>query len=242
MGVDKPPYTKGGTKMFDYSSILTNPTSGDAICGVDDEIYESYKDPTNLLKFERTDMVYVDAAFDKAKEYFESRGYEITSAQEVAKLRIKHGKDARSSRFGGRTKDGFLYVPQKGIFLVKNSIIMTRAEKATDCHRKKKEFYLTTKQLEKSLEGSTRVSENPIPTNRFGEDALTVHLFKETAQNYGELLKEEKINQLTLELKSTKEKPFMRQMWFGGSRHNFKIYDWALDYPGFGVYGKRKTL
>jgi len=59
---------------------------------------------------------YVAAPFDQAKEALENEGYEMISLEQMAQLRIQEGKDSFVSKNGNWTKEGFLYVPKKGIF------------------------------------------------------------------------------------------------------------------------------
>ena len=55
----------------------------------------------SLVKPTRTNVVYVDGAFDKSKEFLETNGYNVAPAQKIAEARIEQGKDAEVSRYGG---------------------------------------------------------------------------------------------------------------------------------------------
>jgi hypothetical protein len=121
------------------------------------------------------------------------------------------------ANYGSYAKEGFLYVPQKGIFLVRNSSILTNAKEATACHRKGNEFYLTQEQVESSLADSKNYVQfkdvSSIPTNRFAEDERTAFAFGETAEAYGEFLKEAGIAEMPVYLANVEKKPFARQAW-----------------------------
>ena len=161
-----------------------------------------------------TDSAYVERAFDEAKAELESNGYHIVSLEEFAKLRIAQGKDSHIANYGAYAKEGFLYVPKKGIFLVRNSPILANAKEATECHRKGREFYLTDAQVEEALTNSVQFKNSKsIPTNRFAEDERTAFAFGETAKAYGAFLKEAGIKGMPVYLASLEDKSFARQAW-----------------------------
>jgi hypothetical protein len=137
---------------------------------------------------------------------------------------MQQGKDAFVSKNGNWVKEGVLSVSKKGIFLVKSSPIIANAKKATQRHREGKEFYLTEEQVAEALESSVALSGESIPTNRFGEDAITVFAFEDIAQRYGDFLRDAGIEQMPIYLANREKKPFARQLWFswlgGGSGLN----------------------
>ena len=207
------------------------------------------KSMTNIIqdvKPTETASAYVEKPFDQAKVELEAvGGYDIISLEDNAKLRIAMGTNHSVSQRGNYTREGFLYVPQKGIFLVKNSPIMANAKEATKCHRNGREFYLTGEQVEEALKDSVKIkSGDSIPTKRFGEDELTRYAFGETAQAYGDFLKQAKINEMPVWLASVEKKPFARQAWLhrlgGGGRSVLYGYYWFLSYY-FAVRGVRNT-
>ena len=159
---------------------------------------------------------YVEAPFDVAKEALESRGYRIISLKENARLRKQEGKDAYVSRNGNWTREGFVYIPEKGIFLTKNSPIIDFPVEATQCHRQGREFYLNDEQIEKALADSVQIPENvkSISTKKFGEDKITVYAFGDIAQKYGDFLKDAGIKEMPIYLCNLEKKPFARQTWF----------------------------
>jgi len=160
---------------------------------------------------------YVGAPFDEAKEALENEGYELISLEQMAQLRIQEGKDSFISQNGNRTREGFLYVPKKGIFLTKKSPIMASAKKATDCHRNNKDFYPTPKQVEKALADSCKVANKEInkeiPTLRLSEEELTAYAFGSQAKAYGKFLKEAGIDTLRVYTINMQDKPFATQAW-----------------------------
>ena len=158
---------------------------------------------------------YIVAPFDEGKELLEKEGYNIISLQKNAKLRIQEGATEDVSKNGNWVREGVLYVPKKGKFLTKISPIMANAKRATDCHRKGQDFYLTSKQVEESLSDSVELSKDSIPTNRFAEDEITVYAFGDIAEQYGKFLKEAGINEIPILTADIQDKPFARQMWFG---------------------------
>lgn len=158
---------------------------------------------------------YKNASFDKGKEALEKEGYRIISLQENARLRMQEGKDADVSINGNWVREGAIYVPNKGIFLTKDSPIMANAKEATDCHRNRKDFYLTNEQVEKALADSVLLSVKSIPTNKFADNDITAYAFGEDAEEYGQFLREAGIEKMPVQLADIQEKPFARQVWFG---------------------------
>ena len=177
---------------------------------------------------------YVEAPFDRAKEILEDAGYRIISLEENALLRIQQGKDSNISRNGNWTREGFIYHPEKGIYLTKNSPIMLNPTEATQAHRENREFYLNDEQIESALANSVKLPKNvkTIPTKRFSDDTITVFAFGNTAKHYGEFLTEAGIKEMPVYLVNTEEKPFARQLWFGnlGSWSELGGYDRGLGY------------
>ena len=161
---------------------------------------------------------YEEKPFDEAKTILEGKGYDIISLKQFADLRIAQGKDSHVANYGAYTREGFLYVPEKGIFLVRNSPIMANAKEATQAHRDGKEFYLTPEQVEASL-GKAGVDSvqfknaKSVPVKRFGEDERTAFAFGDSAQKYGDFLKEAGISEMPVYLASVEKTPFARQAW-----------------------------
>jgi hypothetical protein len=168
--------------------------------------------------------VYVKGApFDEAKAELESKGSHIASLEEFAKIIIAQGKDAHLSYDANTIKEGFLHIPKKGIFLVRNSPILPNAKEATACHRKRKEFYLTKEQVEESLTNSIQFKDNSsVPTKRLAEDERTAFAFGETAKVYGEFLDSIKIKEMPIYLSGLEKKPFVRQAWLRKTGWGYK--------------------
>ena len=163
------------------------------------------------------DSAYVEKPFDEAKKELETNGYHVASLEEVAKLRISQGITSHVTNCGSYVREGFIYVPQRGIFLTKKSPIMTNAKKATNCHRNGNDFYLTNEQVKKALTDSILFKNSKsIPTNRFAEDEITVFAFGKTAENYGKFLEQANIKKISIYLANFKKKPFARQVWLHG--------------------------
>jgi hypothetical protein len=159
--------------------------------------------------------------FHRAKIELEEAGYDIISLKQLADLRIvSEGLYAPENYHDSFTREGFLYVPEKGIFLVKNSPIMANAKEATQCHSKFREFYLTPEQTQGALgkEGIDSVQfrdTKPIPARRFGEDERTVFAFGDSAQKYGDFLEKAGITEIRVHLVDVKGTPFARPVRLG---------------------------
>jgi len=175
----------------------------------------------------------VYAPFDKAKETLESKEYRIISLEENAKLRIQQGLDSYISKDGNWTKEGVLYIPNKGIFLTKNSPIMQNPREAA--HNYREEYFLTDKQVERALQYSVKLLRENILTNRFKDNEITAFAFGEIAEQYGQFLKEAEIKEMPVSVVgidyiNKQHRPFARQMWFS-SLNIMSCLDgsWKLD-------------
>ncbi|VVB83364.1 Uncharacterised protein [uncultured archaeon] len=150
--------------------------------------------------------------FFMAKEELLAMGYRIISLEENAKLRMQEGKYSFVSKNGNWVKEGILYLPKEGKFLTKKSPILTASKEEVRAD----EFYLTEEQRESALEDSFRLSDEnfSILTKNFGKDDLAIYLFGNSAQDYGDFLKESGINKMEIWTTEMKTKPFVRQLWF----------------------------
>lgn len=157
---------------------------------------------------------YVTAPFDEGKEALAKSGYEIISLEGNSRLRMQEGANAFVSKNGNWVREGAVYVPNKGKFLTKNSPIITNAKEAIDCHRRGEDFYLTDEQVEQALAGSVLLSVSSIPTNRFGDNEITIYAFGKNAKNYGEFLREAGIQEMPVDTTDMQEKSFVRPVWF----------------------------
>jgi hypothetical protein len=188
---------------------------------------------------------YAVNTFDKAKKALEAKGYRVISLEENAGLRVQEGSDSSIAQRGNWTREGFIYVPNKGAFLTKDSPIMANAKQAIDCHRHNRDFYLTDEQVEKSLADSVLIKETQIPTNRFADEALTSFAFGKNAKVYGEFLKENGIDNIEVYLANSENKPFARQAWLygvGSGSWSSLFGDRYLDFGGDGVRGVRASV
>lgn len=163
---------------------------------------------------------HILAPFDEGKEALEKQGYKIITAEENAKLRMEEGKHSFISQSCNYVGEGVLYIPNKGIFLTRNSLAMAHPKEATDSHRNNNEFYVTLTQAEKVLNDSVKITYNKsaIPTNRFKDDEITNFIFKEYAEKYGLFLKDAGINQADLcfngkDYVNSMKKPYANQLW-----------------------------
>jgi hypothetical protein len=167
---------------------------------------------------------YIEAPFDEAQEVLESKGYNIISLAQNAQLRIQQGRDSDISLNGNWTREGILYTPKGRPRLVRNSPILYSPKEATQAHRERREFYPTRERIESALAASIDFPEKTIkiPTDGFGEEALTVFAFggEENARAYEEFLRQAGINEMPVwtvdqSYVNSKNEPFVTQMWIG---------------------------
>ncbi len=172
-------------------------------------------------------LAVTQGPFDKALDELIKAGYEAPiSLYNNSQLRIQQGKDSSVSRSGNWVREDAIYVPNKGNFLTKSSLISASPKEATEACRREGEFYLTPEQLGLALQGSIQFPSKfiDIPTKRFNSEELTIFAFgngdAETAQTYGDFLKEAGIKVMPVYLANKvyvneQKSPFARKIWFG---------------------------
>jgi hypothetical protein len=183
---------------------------------------------TEDVKPSKISSAYVNAPFDVAKAELEKNGYRIISLEESARLNMDensiHSEYAHGDGNGKYhfVREGLLYIPNKGIYITKNSPIIDFPEEATQAHREKREFYLTDKQVKHALEDSlwipgdcsVPISEIEVsakdPNNidlkdkfdPFRNNVLTEYLFGDETERYGKFLRREKpVRRINIESK-----------------------------------------
>lgn len=159
---------------------------------------------------------YIDAPFDQGMEALQKKGYPLISLEQNAQLQIQESREASISKNGNWTREGVIYVPNKGKFLTPNSPILTYAQEATQCHRNGQKYYLTGEQVEQALEDAVEITTDQIPTTEFKNHPLTVSAFKTFAEAYGQFLQEAGIMNLSVYTVDVSDKPFASQIWFRG--------------------------
>ena len=189
----------------------------------------------------------VDKPFDEALKTIKQAGASVISTRDLAYARIEQGRNSSLCNNGSYVKEGVLYVPGKTLFIRNSPLLNQRlVGKAVEAHRKGSEFYVDDKlankyqeqaeadknktpEKRKTLAINKRGGFN-IPTNRFKDEELTLWLFKDQAEAYGNFLKENNINEMPVYLSSDSKKNFANQVWFGslGGRSGLLGDNWYL--------------
>jgi len=171
---------------------------------------------------------YIYAPFYRGVEILKRQGYRLISLEKNARLRIQKGKYADISQDGNFVREGILYVPDKGVFLVKKSPILKYVEEGLTCNIDEKDFYAYAPEIqeefEMALKDSVRIDATQIPTNRFKDNDITTFAFDKIAEDYGKFLQEAGIKEMPICFNNSnydnKQKTqFARQMWFGNLLH-----------------------
>jgi len=174
--------------------------------------------------------VVVNGRINKAKASLDKLGFEIISAEENAGLRIERGKDSYVSSNHNCVKEGFVYVPGKGGFVTRQSLVQlypNEAMKDRFCGEVPAgEFQVTDEQAEEVLEDSIKVPLNDVmvPTERLGENELACYLFGKQVDDYGNFLKDAGKDETYISIMNEEKriranrstKPFARDLWFYG--------------------------
>jgi hypothetical protein len=87
---------------------------------------------------------------------------------------------------------------------------------ARECHRNRREFYLTDEQVNRSLEDAVLLDGESISTYSFGDYDASVYAFQQSTKDYGNFLNEEGVFKMPFYLANLKDKPFAEQVWFNG--------------------------
>ena len=190
----------------------------------------------------------VDALFDMAERTLDKAGYRAISLKENALLRMQKGKDSKFSRGGNCTREGFIYVPKKGIFFVLNSPVLDEPGRASLAHSHGREFYISDEQARKALEDSVQIPYNlkSIPTREFGENDLTIAGFGNAAGKYGKFLNDAGIEEMPIGLPARsyidgQDKAFVRQAWLHKLDDNSELNGKRFLDSSFGLLGVAKT-
>lgn len=179
------------------------------------------------------DIYEVKAPWDESLKALRNKRANPINARGLAYARIQEGRNSSLYQYGSYTQEGLIYVPKSDILLVRKSPLLNKisSEKATQAHREGKEFYLDAGKYQKQAEQdknkdpqkrkvfTLNKKENfEIPTNRFKDEELSLWLFGDQAEAYGNFLKENNINEMPVWLVSqdhvnNQKQSFARQLW-----------------------------
>ena len=171
--------------------------------------------PTLEIEVKGLGKIYrADLPFNKALESLNEEKAKIISSRELAYARIKEGRNSSLSNYGSYTREGFLYLKNEPVLLALDSPLLDLelAEKAVEANKKGNYFLTDRKVYKKYREQAEKEKNNSplnrkvlilpkrenykVPTNKFNDDKLTLFLFKDQAENYGNFLRDNKINEM----------------------------------------------
>lgn len=138
-----------------------------------------------------------DSAFNTASKQVLSKSKELISLRDLAYARIKSGKKSSLSQNGSYVREGILFLPfaENRRLLLRKSLVLQHSFSAVNAHEKNREYFLPKNfNVESYLEQIGKdnyqiVTYTQIPTNRFGEDKITVWAFQDQAEEYGRFLR-----------------------------------------------------
>jgi hypothetical protein len=182
------------------------------------------------------------APFDKGMELLQSEGYHIPSLDELAKLRMQEGRESNVSKNGDSVREGVVYLSKDDNRLVRKSPLLDFVQNIFRADRESRKIYIPIeKAIEKALVDSITfpATNTEIPTNRFGENELTVWAFGDSkkARAYGDFLKDAGIDKMPIrainQYNNNRKLPFVNQLWLYGLEGipHFKENRWVV---GFG--------
>jgi hypothetical protein len=129
--------------------------------------------------------------FDQAIRRLWEKGFRLVNLREEAELRMAMGEHVFDSHIGTIVRQCAVSIPNEGSYITNYPLILKSASKATKLEIRRKEFYLTDKQVTKALEDSVKVPDDKykIHVSEFGEEPLTNFCFGDLAKDYGHFLK-----------------------------------------------------
>lgn len=174
----------------------------------------------------------VYASFDKALTELKAHGLEVVSLPQNAELRIQEGADSYVSQNGNYVREGVIYIPNKGRYLIRNSPLLQLelVQEAVKAHRQEREYSIQ-KALAKEYEDKSSQDPNSevfhltdlraIPTNNFDKDKRALWIFQDKAEDYGKFLYDADIKEMHLCFNeegyiNSQENPFANQLWLRG--------------------------
>jgi len=180
------------------------------------------------IKFGDLEMLVAVAPFDQDLAALQRENAALTTARQVALVRIIAGPKSSISQYGSWVAENIVYFPNGQIFITpaKYSPILKRAFEATAAYRNGEEFYISEEEaaslekLAKSGEVYTlKQNENyQIPIKEFAKDGLARFVFGDTAADYAKFLQEAGAYEFQVFLAGSKyqkeqKAPFAQALW-----------------------------
>ena len=209
--------------------------------------------PTLEAEVEGLGKIYrVNRPFNEALESLNEQKAKIISSRDLAYARTKKPNGSLCNN-GSYTREGFLHSKNEPYLLALDSPLLDL--ELADYFSTDKEVY--NKYREKAEEDKSKSpngrgviilsgGENyKIPTNRFNEDELTLFLFKDQAENYGNFLKENGIDKMPVWLVDrnyvdSEERVILTQLWLHPLDGRSCVYGDSNDFDCY--YGVRGLL
>jgi hypothetical protein len=171
----------------------------------------------------------LDSAFVEDLPYYAleklfSNRFEPISLQDNALLRTRLGPYQLVSEKGNFVKEGAVYVPGRGAFLVRSSPIFEDLKRYGGMNyeslRGKDDHKLIREALEDAVEIPNSEHEKVFPTFLLEKDKLMQFIFGDVAKDYGKFLydrgiRELKIKTLPMNVVNGHYHPFVRDVYFG---------------------------
>ena len=158
------------------------------------------------------------AEFCESVKKFTRRGFRLISLEENAWLRVFKGRYSPESWTGNYLREGFLYIPDSGVFLVKNSPINDRPLDAAIANRLGHEHHVTFAEAKKITKDSVKIPHDlqEIPVAQFKRNPISRFAFGNALEAYAEFLREANIEKLPIwtlpkGLVDAQPRPFVRQ-------------------------------
>lgn len=201
-----------------------------------------------ITDLEKKISIIHEDPFNQAKQIFDETGFDVISLTDEIYLRILGFCGG-----GYFTREGVIYYPKKGNFLVKDSPILDFPKEATQAHYKgKQEFYITKKQAKKYLQNSFKLPDQELADfkdknyqNKIENELATFILGEECKKKYDEFQKFHfgssegfSFRMPNKKYRDKQKNPFVRQVWF--EKDNQLRFDdcWLTKWENYTYYNR----
>jgi hypothetical protein len=178
---------------------------------------------TYYTSFQASDASLTSAVvfglFGEMVEKFSIRNFKLISLEENAWLRVVKGKYAPESWTGNYVRAGFLHIPNKGVYLVKDSPINDRFANATTANRLGHEFHISFAEAEELAKVSVRIPYNlkEIPVAQLSRNPVSKFAFGNAVKAYANFLRDAGVERFPIwilprGIVDSQSQPFVRQV------------------------------
>jgi hypothetical protein len=156
--------------------------------------------------------------FEELVPQFSLRGFKLISLEENAWLRISRGKYSPECWTGNFLREGFMYIPGRGAYLIRHSPINDNLKTSRMANSLGSEYHVTLKESERHLKNAVQIPYDlkEIKVSDFETNSITQFAFGSAVSEYANFLKDANVDKLPIwllpeGLVDGQSQPFIRQ-------------------------------